>query len=644
MRTCPNCSNSYGNEVKICPNDAYSFEDEKQEIVPGQLFAGQYEIISTLGRGGMSVVYKARHRLMDRMVAIKLLQAENDPIAVERFKHEAKSSSTLKHPNIISIYDFGIVGKQSYIVMDCLEGPTLGDVIEKRGPMDPARAVNIFRRACMGLQHAHKHKIVHRDIKPSNLCLVRDDNGRDNVVIVDFGIAKMMQEGHRSLSLTQTGEVFGSPLYMSPEQCMGRPLDVRSDIYSFGCVMYETLTGRPPITGENAYDTMNLHCSKTPAPFKTVNPDLKIDPSIEALVFRCLEKEPDNRYQSITEVLADMPVHQPDSGSLQVKAVQHPSRQRRETKILRFSFWGMFLFIFSVFLYMSLDNGPDGDHGTVLEKTIWNSQTTMAQTFMNFHWYDQAMWVLNIAEHTARTKFNNLGRTLTALNMKRAVCRKGRMYEELARVDAAIKETNKKYLVASYKKQLAELDELDPKGDRTASSVNRVLAPFTLDDLQRIVVLLDGAGMDKESEALLVKARRIYLGLLGKDDRQIADIDILLAECYLKEQQLPKVRALLTEALAILRKENPPDKLLIAAVLMHLGQIDRDENRYEYAKLEFEEAMHEAENSKGADRYLLFQCMNSYASYLDQIGKKEESQALFKKAEQLFPHDNLDGI
>lgn len=643
MRICPSCSNSYGDEVTTCPNDGHDFEGDKQEIVAGQLFAGQYEIISILGRGGMSIVYKARHRLMDRIVAIKLLQAENDPIAAERFKHEAKAASTLKHPNIISIYDFGVVGKQSFIVMDCLEGPTLGDVIEKRGPMDPARAANIFRRACMGLEHAHKRKIIHRDIKPNNLCLVRDDNGRDNVVIVDFGIAKVV-EGQKNLSLTQTGEVFGSPLYMSPEQCMGKPLDARSDIYSFGCVMYETLTGRPPLTGENAYDTMNMHCEGTPAEFKAVNPDLKIDPSIEALVFRCLEKDPDNRYQTVGELLSDLPVHQPDSGSLRVKTVQHPSKQKRETKILRYSFWSLFSFVFAIFLYVSLDNGPDGDHGTVLEKTVWNSQTTLAQTFMNFHWYDQAMWVLDMAEQTARTRFNNLGRTLTALNMKRAVCRKGRMYEELARVDAAIKETNRKFLLASYKKQMAELDELDPKGDRTACSVNRVLAPFTLDDIQRIVVLLDGAGMDKESEALLLKARRIYVGLLGKEDRQIADINILLAECYLKEQQLPKVRSLLLESLAILRKQEPPDKLLVAAVLMHLGQLDRDENRYEYAKQEFEEAMHEAENVQGTNRYLLFQCMNSYASYLDQIGRKAESQALFKKAEALFPHDNPDDI
>ena len=401
MKICPNCNNAYGDEVTKCPNDNYDFEGARDEILPGQVFAGQYEIISVLGRGGMSIVYRARHRLMDRVVAIKLLQGDNEPLAVERFKQEAKASSALKHPNIISIYDFGIVGKQSYIVMDCLEGTNLAEVIEKEGPISPARAINIFRQTCQALAHAHKNGIIHRDLKPSNLCLVKDENGAESVIIVDFGIAKIMR-GTQQLTLTQTGEVFGSPLYMSPEQCMARSLDVRSDIYSLGCVMYEALTGRPPIIGENAYETMTMHCSSIPAAFRTVNPDLKIDPSIEAIVFRCLEKDPDNRYQTVQEILSDLPILQPASGSLRVKAVQHPSKQRRETQILRYSFWGLFTFVFSIFLYMSLDNGPENDHGTVLEKTIWNSQTTMAQTFLNMRWYDQAYGVLNIAENTAR--------------------------------------------------------------------------------------------------------------------------------------------------------------------------------------------------------------------------------------------------
>lgn len=131
----------------------------------GQVFADQYEIISVLGAGGMSVVYKARHRLMDRIVAIKLLHDDSDKVAIERFKHEAKASSSLKHQNIISIYDFGIVGDQAYLVMDCLDGKNLSEVLEEVGHLAIDRAVNIFRQTCLGLEHAHKNGILHRDLK-----------------------------------------------------------------------------------------------------------------------------------------------------------------------------------------------------------------------------------------------------------------------------------------------------------------------------------------------------------------------------------------------------------------------------------------------------------------------------------------------
>lgn len=642
MKVCPECTGNFSDDLSSCPNDGSSLTSKSSEVKPGQVFAGQYEILSVLGRGGMSIVYRARHRLMDRQVAIKLLQGESDQTAIERFKQEAKAASALNHPNIIGIYDFGILDSQAYLVMDCLEGKTLGDVLDDEVHLSMDRTVNLFRQACLGLAHAHKNGILHRDLKPGNLCLIKDENGKELLKIVDFGIAKLMNPGGKQLQLTQTGEIFGSPLYMSPEQCTAKPLDIRSDIYSLGCVMYECLTGRPPLRGDTAYETMTMHVSKEPDSFKTVAPNLDINPSIEAIVFRCLEKDPDDRYQSVNEILHDLPTIQPDSGSVKVKAVAHPTKQKREIKYLRYGFWSLFVVVAAVLSYMACDNGPDNDRGTVLEKTIWNSQTTMAQTLTNVRWYDQAKMVLSIAENTARNRFSNKGRLLTALNMQRNLFKKARMFEELQVVDSKISEVNKHILLESYDKLILELDELADTSSTATASVNRVMAPYTMDGVKHAVINLEGNGLERHAQDLLERSKRVFAALMGPDDILVADVDMMLADCYLKDQQMQRVRAPLAEALAIYQKSNKEEvKAKAILAMLKLGQFDRDENNYELAKTELEQANRDAQSAINKSKYLQFQCLNSYADYLKQVGKKAEAEALLKQADSIGPTDEM---
>jgi serine/threonine protein kinase len=607
----------------------------------GQVFADQYEIISVLGTGGMSVVYKARHRLMDRIVAIKLLHDDSDKVAMERFKHEAKASSSLKHQNIISIYDFGIVGSQAYLVMDCLDGKNLSEVLDEVGHIALDRAVHIFRQTCMGLEHAHKNGILHRDLKPSNLVLIKGEDGSELVKIVDFGIAKLLPNADKEQTrLTQTGDIFGSPLYMSPEQCQAKPLDNRSDIYSLGCLMYESLAGVAPLRGDTAYDTMTMHVSQTPRSFSEVVPELNINKSMEALIFRCLEKLPEDRYQSITEVLQDLPTIQPQSGSVKVKAVQHPTKQRLEIKYLRYAFWTLFVGVAAILAYMSCDNGPEPDHGTVLLKTIWNSQTTIAQTLTDSHMYDQAHWLLTSAENTARTKFSNRGRLMTALRMERTLFTKAKMFDELQVVNEKIAKLNSQVLLEAYDTLLKELDDLAKPGSESQTGMKRILAPITFTTIDHVNRGLAGAAMDKHTETLLTKARIVYRNLLGDDSPQVAGIDMLLAECYNRQQRLPMMRPLLAEALSIYVKaannnNNSKNGRKRVLALIKLGQLDRDENRYADAEKELKEAMNLAEGSFANDKTLLYQALNSYACYLAQTGKEQESKAMFAKADSI---------
>jgi serine/threonine protein kinase len=286
-----------------------------QDPLIGSTLAGCYQIQSLLGAGGMGVVYKARHGLMDRIVAIKMLQAQlvSDQLSVARFHQESKAASRINHPNVITIYDFGISPQGlPYIVMDYLAGEPLSDVIRELGQIGVDRTLKITIQTCDALAHAHKQGVVHRDLKPGNIVLTTYNDDKDYVKVVDFGVAKLMnQDGQR---LTQAGEVCGSPVYMSPEQCMGQELDARSDIYSMGIVLYETLTGKLPILGKTMVDTMSKHCSEIPPAFKVSRPDLYIPERLEAIIFKALAKDPGDRQQSMDELKSDLESAIPRAG------------------------------------------------------------------------------------------------------------------------------------------------------------------------------------------------------------------------------------------------------------------------------------------------------------------------------------------
>lgn len=309
-RICPQCGLEYEGEESLCPHQEsepveQGNESEADKLL-GTIIAEHYEVIALVGEGGMSAVYKARHNLMNRIVAIKMLHKHlvSQTTTIKRFQQEAIAISHLSHPNIVSVHDFGITADvQPYLIMDYLEGASLEDVIRRDGAFSLSRAVKIFYQICDALGHAHAKGIVHRDLKPSNVMLTNVEGNPDFVRIVDFGIAKLTVSAElEGQHLTRTGEIFGSPLYMSPEQCMGQPLDARSDIYSMGCVMYETLTGRPPFKGANMLETMYMRLSENAPSFSSTRPDLKIPAQLEAVVFRAMAPEPKQRYESMAEL------------------------------------------------------------------------------------------------------------------------------------------------------------------------------------------------------------------------------------------------------------------------------------------------------------------------------------------------------
>ena len=308
---CPKCRRIYGATDEVCPQDQIllqpepiNFANSKFETPIGTVLADRYEILSEVGRGGMSIVYQSRHLLMDKVRAIKMLlsQLMYDQTSKKRFQREAEAASCLEHPNIIAVHDFGIAPTgQPYLVMDFLVGESLAELIKREQKIEQFRAVKIFLQACDALSHAHKKGVIHRDLKSSNIMLVQDESTTDIVKVLDFGIAKLMPaSGKFPQNLTQTGEVFGSPIYMSPEQCLGQTLDERSDIYSMGTMFYEAMVGLPPLVGNTIVDTMQMHVATKPAPFSASG--VEVFPQLEAIIFKALEKKAENRFQSMEEM------------------------------------------------------------------------------------------------------------------------------------------------------------------------------------------------------------------------------------------------------------------------------------------------------------------------------------------------------
>ena len=262
----------------------------------GTYLQNRYEILEQIGVGGMSYVYRAMCHTLNRQVAIKVLKEEfaSDEAFVEKFKMEAQAAARLTHPNIVNVYDVVDEGELHYIVMELIDGITLKNYIQKKGQLETREAIGISIQVAQGIEAAHSQHIIHRDIKPQNMIIAMDGK----VKVADFGIARAVS------AQTMNAQAVGSVHYISPEQAKGEFCDERSDIYSFGITMYEMVTGKVPFEGDNTVSVALAHLSEPiPAPSQ-LNPQVGL--AMEEIILKCTQKKPDRRYQSITEVIADL--------------------------------------------------------------------------------------------------------------------------------------------------------------------------------------------------------------------------------------------------------------------------------------------------------------------------------------------------
>lgn len=307
MKQCDKCKRNFPEHMVFCPFDGEVLEAQAVDPLINRVVDGKYRIKAKIGEGGMGAVYEARHVMMDNPLAVKVLHATlvADKTAVARFQREAQAAARIKHPNAVTVTDFGITDDNViYIVMELFKGQSLREILEKEKRLGLDRTVMIAKQVCAALDAAHRSSVIHRDVKPDNI-VVEERPGQGEVVkVLDFGIAKLKDAPNTGGNLTRQGVIIGSPHYLSPEQCQSAELDARSDVYSFGVVLYEMLTGQVPFTANTPVAVALKHANEMPRSMRVDHPE--IPEIIDKVVLRALSKEPERRQQSAVQLAEEL--------------------------------------------------------------------------------------------------------------------------------------------------------------------------------------------------------------------------------------------------------------------------------------------------------------------------------------------------
>jgi serine/threonine-protein kinase len=294
-----------GTGVAVAVFGSYRMDTLKREAIEAQQL-GQYHLGKRLGGGGMGEVYEARHRLLRRRCAVKLIRPDrtHDPSVLDRFEREVQAMAGLTHPNSVEVYDYGHADDGTfYYVMEYLPGMTLEELVAQHGPLPPERAIHFLRQVCRSLREAHGVGLLHRDVKPGNIIACERGGEQDVAKLLDYGLVQTPGLGDEARKLTVQGMILGSPPFMPPEQATGRAdVDARADIYSLGGVGYFLLTGHPPFERETPMEMLLAHAYEPPVPPSSLRPDVPAD--LEAVLLRCLAKKPEDRYPDVAALEA----------------------------------------------------------------------------------------------------------------------------------------------------------------------------------------------------------------------------------------------------------------------------------------------------------------------------------------------------
>ena len=301
LKICPQCGTEYETAARFCPSDGTALRPKGSDSLIGRVLADRYHILKRIGEGGMGRVYLGEHVKMNRQCAIKVMSPAlvNDAESAARFAREASNAARIIHPNVAAVFDYGESEGLVYLVMEFVDGEPLARLLAREAPLGLDRAIDLTRQIAEGLGAAHELGIVHRDLKPDNILITRTRSGKEIAKVVDFGIAKAIREGIDE-GLTRTGQVIGTPEFMSPEQLLGDPVDARADLYPLGCIFHMMLTAAPPFDAQTREQMIKRRLSEDAPHVHGIDPG--IPESVAGIVARLLARAPQDRYGSAAEL------------------------------------------------------------------------------------------------------------------------------------------------------------------------------------------------------------------------------------------------------------------------------------------------------------------------------------------------------
>ncbi|MGD9679713.1 MAG: protein kinase [Candidatus Obscuribacterales bacterium] len=588
----------------------------------GTTIASHYEVLSRLGEGGMSVVYKAHHLLLDKPVALKFIKPGliTDDRAVMRFQQEARAASELSHPNVCSVKDFGILESgQPYIVMDYLDGSSLQEIIEDRGPLSPRESLELFFQACHGLSEAHARGVVHRDIKPGNMVMMKERDGTGTLKIVDFGIARLAREDDNGPDLTATGEIFGTPKYMSPEQCRGQKVDKRSDIYSLTCVLYEMLVGKPPFIAESSIELLMMHVSEAPALDQKNLPD-----TLKSILFKGLAKDPAHRYQSVSEMARDADRYLKGDRPSSLA----PYRKSRLKSWLNIKNVAAALLVIALpVLYLTATNPSTRPPAASVQSTDFAMLIKDGDTA-----FDASLFPLSESSYRKALDLAGQEKDLVSGNKLKidALSRLSRVYSRTGQykkkdeVDNQIRNllrsavTGTIDIVPNKSDWYAAL----PKADSLPHAVERA---GKLSDKSREFVSF---GDYKTAERLEQEVLDIQEKWLGESDPAIPVTLNQLAVVKVTQGKIAEAKPLWVRALALGQKSLPESSPVMVTIWANNGRLAQHEGRNDDAEKLFQKAIELAENHVGAGSESHVAALRDYSAFLNGTGKTARAREI----------------
>ena len=657
MKECLLCGFTTDESTVVCPEDGSALSTRRPDPLIGKTLLERFEILSLIGSGGMGNVYKARQAVAERMVAVKVLHSErlHKQSSVMRFRQEAKAAGSLSHPNIVSFIDFGLTEDHvPFIVMDYVEGTALDEVL-RNGTLSIARCVDVFAQACDALEHAHKKGVIHRDIKPSNLMLVQNSDGTEVLKILDFGIAKLLPQDAENTPeraiLTMTGELFGSPQYMSPEQCAGRNLDARSDMYSLGCVMYESLLGRAPIHGESVLDIIYKHTHERPAAFKQVRPDLEIPEQLEAVVLKTLEKEPEGRFPSMAALKRNLEF----APRFAEESKNNPQPEPPKPRPTHYKIAG------AMGICVVLGAGVAGiaslefltDHGTALkwyQLRLWANETFTPQDLrQKTHFlvklrdistenkdlaaaYKYGDLAVNSAPNPVSSAFRSveLADTLSQANDKRA----SQFYAQALLKLRGVAEKNR-----HAKKWTDNLNPEEPIDDNILRLHQKLKLNITADtatDMLNIANDTYHAGSAEQAEPLYAKVLSQHHKLSKEQQVALADNLALMAEMEYAKNRLEQAESFYKQAIELKTKALGQSQQ-IADLQRDLGLLYVKSTRYTAAEAMLLDALANSQAASGEHSAASVQLLKDLSKLYLDMKEFSKAESMVKLADQLAP-------